>query len=260
MNEKKMIDPADVRALLDEYDDGMQTSGDRDWLIDAIRDLLPRDYPEDMFGMWAEHETLGQVLVCSIRPDNIGDVAVRSRKNLGGHSSSPTYVPVSSLTFSDQHPETLTTIGGYSNAPSPAVDAGATRREGAVMASNFDRAVDVLNEHWSVAQLSGEEDETICCVQRLQEAGLLAPEPPETLTPETHPEWAHRYLEDWECLPEVEWHAGKDFFISIFDHEKGFNAGFGVPQEEWLFVTPSDLRGIAAVLLAAADYADKEHK
>lgn len=41
--------------------------------------------------------------------------------------------------------------------------------------SNIDRAVRVLNEHWSVAQESGQADEAECCVQALADAGLLAP-------------------------------------------------------------------------------------
>lgn len=50
--------------------------------------------------------------------------------------------------------------------------------------SNIDRAVRVLNEHWSVAQESGQADEAECCVQALADAGLLAPDPPK---PYLHP-------------------------------------------------------------------------
>ena len=44
------------------------------------------------------------------------------------------------------------------------------------MTSNQQRAVEVLNRHWSVAQETQQDDEAVCCAQALADAGLLMPD------------------------------------------------------------------------------------
>ena len=51
------------------------------------------------------------------------------------------------------------------------------------MTTNQQRAVEVLNQHWSVAQETQQDDETACCVQALADAGLLMPDLPEPELP-----------------------------------------------------------------------------
>lgn len=47
------------------------------------------------------------------------------------------------------------------------------------MTTNHQRAVEILNNHWGVAKETGMADETECCVEALEEAGLLTPDQPE---------------------------------------------------------------------------------
>ena len=44
------------------------------------------------------------------------------------------------------------------------------------MTSKHQRAVEILNRHWGVASETGMADETECCVQALEKAGLLMPD------------------------------------------------------------------------------------
>ena len=48
------------------------------------------------------------------------------------------------------------------------------------MTNNYQRAVEILNEHWGIAKETGMADETECCVKALEEAGLLMPDQPES--------------------------------------------------------------------------------
>lgn len=93
----------------------------------------------------------------------------------------------------------------------------------------------------------------------LAQAGRLAPDLPEphALTPDTDPDWAQAYRDEWEWVPDIQFHCeSSDFFINVKDSDT--NGGFGEAQEEWLDMKPTQLRGIASTLLAAANHLDKE--
>ena len=65
------------------------------------------------------------------------------------------------------------------------------------MTSNQQRAVEVLNRHWSVAQETQQDDEAACCAQALADAGLLMPDLPE---PDREGDWGP----GWEGVVEAE--------------------------------------------------------
>lgn len=116
--------------------------------------------------------------------------------------------------------------------------------------SNFDRAVEVLNKHWSVARASGEADETRCCVRHLEEAGLLAPDTPEPdNTDYGQPSWTgvfnYKTGEEWAEMPgEVSVYAG----------------AVEICGDDTYCHSPEEARALAYALLAAADYAEQEGK
>lgn len=106
--------------------------------------------------------------------------------------------------------------------------------------SNFDKAVEVLNKHWSVAQESVEADETRCCVRHLQEAGLLAADLPKP--------------DRFECW----WQSVGEFgHVHTSEGEVVFRSGF---FDGPLGMEPDEARNLALALLAAADYAEQEQK
>ena len=119
--------------------------------------------------------------------------------------------------------------------------------------SNIDRAVRVLNEHWSVAQESGQADEAECCVQALADAGLLAPElMPPSGSEDRSPWWF--YLGDQIVGTSGSGDIGIQHTVVVHDED-----GSPVHSERWIDLTPKDARHLAAILLtAAAKYAEKE--
>lgn len=93
--------------------------------------------------------------------------------------------------------------------------------------------------------------------KRLADAALLAPDlpTPHIFTPDTDPEWAQNYLEEWEWLPDAQIYSTQStFYLNVKDGNT--DGGFEFSQEEWLNMSPAQLREIAAILLAAADYAE----
>lgn len=119
-NKNKMIDPADVQELLNKYklEKRLDSYGMLTGLIHDLRDLLPKpDYPEDMLGMWAEHPVHGRVLVCSAKPNKYKKVGIVIRDDDELTGVAHTWVVYTTLSFLEQHPETLTTLEDYENAP-----------------------------------------------------------------------------------------------------------------------------------------------
>lgn len=112
--------------------------------------------------------------------------------------------------------------------------------------SNFDKAVEVLNKHWSVAQESGEADETRCCVRHLEKAGLLAPD-----LPKPSAEKSIANVAEWFPVPT-------DPHNPVVWTEPGGTVM--VQRLEPGDLTPAEARPLAYALLAAADYAEKEQK
>lgn len=120
--------------------------------------------------------------------------------------------------------------------------------------SIIDKATQVIIEH----DQSDNWLDPRCLAQDLAQAGLLAQDLPEPriLTPATHPDWAQNWLNLWEWVPDIEFHCeSSGFFINIKDSDT--NGGFGQSQDEWLDMKPTQLREIASILLAAANYTEE---
>lgn len=117
---KNLIDPADVREVIDRHSWADENTDCKSVLDDVLRDLrnlLPRDCPEDMLGLWATHPEYGRVLVCSTRPYQDGEVIIAYRDDDVPTGTAQECVDHSSLTFPEPHPEYLTTLEEYENAP-----------------------------------------------------------------------------------------------------------------------------------------------
>lgn len=115
-----------------------------------------------------------------------------------------------------------------------------------------------INQAWLKGEILTTQGVAERIALALAKEGRLAPDLPEPriLTPNTDPDWAQRYLDEWEWVPDVEFRCeSSDFVLNIKDGDT--NGGFGEPQEEWLDLTPAQLREIASALLAAADYQEK---
>lgn len=118
--------------------------------------------------------------------------------------------------------------------------------------NNVDKAAQII------AEAVGDTMLTDAAAEALADAGLLAPELPEPITPENDPEWAREYLTEWEWVPDAEWHPTNSFFINIKDGNT--NAGFWEAQENWEGMNSTNLKAIGLALLAAAQLAEgNEH-
>ena len=109
------------------------------------------------------------------------------------------------------------------------------------MSSNQQRAVEVLNRHWNVAQETQQDDEAVCCAQALADAGLLMPDLPE---PELPGLW-----EVGELLISL---VDKDGDVLIEWDEESDYAYYGT-QTRTLWLN----RDQVLAILAAADHMEK---
>lgn len=120
------------------------------------------------------------------------------------------------------------------------------------MTSNQQRAVEVLNRHWSVAQETQQDDEAVCCAQALADAGLLMPDLPEPgVFPDGSLEWytmdGYVNLEPGE--PMIVSHDERDSEISTPDLD---------PDPGEIIITkPEYAVCLSYILLAAADHMEK---
>lgn len=115
-----------------------------------------------------------------------------------------------------------------------------------------DECDDDCGRHGSCPRCTGKAREA---AQALHKAGCITPDlpKPHTLTPATDPAWAQRHLDEWEWVPDVRFDsATTPFYLTVNNGRT--DGGFGLSQEEWLDMQPTQLRDIAAVLLAAADH------
>ena len=115
--------------------------------------------------------------------------------------------------------------------------------------NNRQRAVEVLNRHWSVAQETQQDDETACCVQALADAGLLMPDLPEPGNTESG-------AGVWEPHPDI-------VILDLSQDIPGYG-GFGRIKEtdddkniDILLIPADSMRSTALALLAAAEHMEK---
>lgn len=125
--------------------------------------------------------------------------------------------------------------------------------------SNILKATEILTRLDEWIDLSPEN-----AVEALADAGLLAPDlPSPAMTPESHPEWAQQHRADWESEPpEVIWETpGKDEWWISFDKEYGLYGGWTeFPEEALEGLSPQDMKNIAGIFLAAANYAEEANQ
>lgn len=148
-NKNNMIDPDDVQKVIDRHSWADEDTDCKSVLDDVLRDLrnlLPRDYPEDMLGMWATHPGYGRVLVIRAKPDGEGEVAIAYRDDCARTGVWHTWVDPSTLSFPEQHPETLTTLEDYANAP-----------EGTIVAE--DNGAPLIQDDWRIWCAAGHPKE-----------------------------------------------------------------------------------------------------
>ena len=108
------------------------------------------------------------------------------------------------------------------------------------MSSNQQRAVEVLNRHWNVAQETQQDDEAVCCAQALADAGLLMPDLPE---PKRYPDG---FLEWNTTSGLVELIPGEPLRVALES----------IPEEP-LIDKPEDVVNLALSLLSAADHMER---
>ena len=120
--------------------------------------------------------------------------------------------------------------------------------------TNREKAVGVIRRQTLVSDMHTARD----VVRRLDQANLITPDlpTPRMLTPEANPEWAQNQLDEWEWLPDVRFDSTTTpFYLTVKDGET--DGGFALSQEEWLSMSPTQLREIAAILLATADHIEE---
>ena len=120
------------------------------------------------------------------------------------------------------------------------------------MTSNYQRAVEILNRHWGVASETGMADETECCVQALEKAGLLMPDL-------TEPRVFSNGEKEW--INPDGWIDLENGTITVFYDEcppEESHPEDMEPEPAIIYATnPTQLRWLALDMLAAANHAEE---
>ncbi|APT87410.1 hypothetical protein [Corynebacterium flavescens] len=132
--------------------------------------------------------------------------------------------------------------------------------------SNLEKAVEIIAEARRTAPRVRDMQDHVSphIAQALADAGLLAPDlPTPTMTPESHPGWAQWHREEWDSEPpEAVWQTpGKDEWWISYSKEYGLYGGWTeFPEEALEGLNPEDMKAIAGVFLAAANYAEEKNQ
>lgn len=122
------------------------------------------------------------------------------------------------------------------------------------MTNNYQRAVEILNRHWGIAKETGMADETECCVEALEESGLLMPDLPTLKSDYASIEAPVHYSlvgHDDDCVR----YDSDSILAGTWYREIQFS--LGKYDEVAAYMSIEQSRDFARALLAAANYAEK---